>query len=155
MTITKLIKANLGLVLMAVVLLSAVACKKDKAKPEPKLALHGEWQELGLSAGLERNLYFSSDNGFKMDVIDRISPSNVINTYTGSYTLVNDSVKVKITKKQTIKDNMLVSSEVVDNDLFEKGTYQVEGNVLTLKYITYPADAPAKTEIKYRRRLID
>jgi len=153
MTIAKFLKLNLVLVLMAAILLSASACKKDKAQPELKPALQGDWQELSLSAGMERLISFRSDKSFRMVLVSKIAPSIFISTYTGTYTLNNDHVQVKLTDERVTKDNVLVSTAAVNMNLYDKGTYKVEDNVLTLKYITYPADAPVNTEAKFKRRI--
>lgn len=156
MKIAKTVKSRLVLSLMAVLIVMTIACKKDKAQPAtPKPALQGDWQELSLSAGLERNISFRSDKSFRMDMVSRIGTSYTVSTYTGTYTLADDKVEVKLTEERTTKDNVPVSSAAINTILYEKGTYKVENNTLTLKYITYPADAPVNTEATFRRRLID
>jgi hypothetical protein len=153
MRITKLLKYKFSLLAIIILLISASACKKDKTQPEVRPALYGDWQELSLNAGFQRIISFRSNNSFKMDVVNLIPPSVIISTYTGTYTLKNDSVKVNVTEEKVVKDKVLVSNAAVSINLYDKGAYRVENNVLTLKYITYPADAPVNTEAKIRRLL--
>jgi len=153
MNIAKLVKSHLSLVVLAVVLVSASACKKDKTQPVQKPALQGDWKELSLSAGMERIISFRSDKSFSMVVVNLVTPSVMMNTYTGTYTVTNGNVKVNITEEKVTQDKVVVSTKAVNLTLYDNGTYTVENNVLTLKYTTYPADAPVNTEAKFKRLL--
>lgn len=153
MNIAKLVKSSVALILMAAVLLLTSACKKEKAQPEAKPALQGDWKELNLSAGLERLISFRSDKSFSMVVVNLVTPSVMMNTYTGTYTVTNGNVKVNITEEKVTQDKVVVSTKAVNMTLYDNGTYTVENNVLTLKYTTYPADAPVNTEAKFKRLL--
>jgi len=136
---------------MAVILIGTSACKKNNAQPDTKPPLYGDWKELNLNAGLERIVSFGSNDSFKLTVVNSTVPSIVISTYTGTYIVKNDNVEVKVNQEVVTKDKVVISTTAVNSSLFDKGTYKVENNVLTLKYITYPADAPVNTEATFKR----
>jgi len=126
-----------------------LACGKKKL-PEKQLpennTLEGQWLEL--STENQRRLVFTNDGKFVMFTSDGKGYSMRIN---GNYSKKGDSLKVHVFEQlEKQSDKELVKTEL-NSELFERAIYSIKGPELTLKYITYPADAPVETELKLKR----
>ncbi|SDL40430.1 hypothetical protein [Pedobacter antarcticus] len=120
-----------------------IACKKNK-DGEPNHELVNRWQEK-LSGGFTRTLIFSSDGKFSMEFAGG-DENSVVN---GKYIVNGNSLKVNLTESLSKLGTSNVVRTKIDYELFEKGTYKIEGSVLIIQYISYPADAPVQTETEY------
>ncbi|MGN8068765.1 hypothetical protein [Mucilaginibacter sp. SG564] len=133
------------------------ACKKDKKSPvpEPAKTLFGSWSVTIPDANFSRSLNFGSDGTFSttLSYYDKGQISYTV--YTGTYLTKGDSLKVTI-KEMTQQDPNKPSVKTASNiKLYDNSTFKLDGNLLTLKYITYPADSPVVTETKFYRQLPD
>jgi len=154
MKIAKLLRASAGFVLMAVILISAAGCKKSKTQPDSSNLLYGSWYETNLAAPIGRSIYFDSNNKFTTTIAQNgVNPS--VSIYTGTYMVKNDSLRANITEEKVMQNNVLISTKAININLYDKGTYSISNNKLTIKYITYPADAPVSTEATFQRQLPD
>ena len=157
MKITKLVKTSLGFVLMAVLIVSAAGCKKSKTQPNNNNnSLYGGWYEVKTVSNMQRTIYFEPNtNKFIMTIAQYSTNQTTVSTYTGAYVVKSDSLKANITEEKVVQNNVLISSKALNFNLFEKGTYSISNNRLNVKYITYPADGPVKTEANFQRQLPD
>ena len=156
MKITKLVKPSLGFALMAVLLISVASCKKSNTQPNNTNSLYGGWSETNVVANNQRSIYFEpGTNKFIMSIPQYSANTITVSTYTGTFEAKNDSLKAYITEEKVIQNNVLISSKALNFNLFEKGTYSISNNRLNVKYITYPADGPVKTEANFQRQLPD
>jgi hypothetical protein len=134
-------------------LMLASACKKDKNEPAKKL--YGQWEETGLS-NVGRSLSITKDSIY---VNIWISTGGVLSEtlrISGTYQLKGDSLITSAKERVESKSNgQLISRKPVTGEMYEKATYKVEDNRLTIKHTTYPADAPVTTTANFRRLLPD
>lgn len=129
-------------------LISLAACKKERDEA-PAHTLVGQWYETNLT-GLVRSLQFTNDNKFGFTSGDQAGNAT---RYFGTYELRGDSMKVAITEKVTQEAGKPSVKTPSNQALYEKATFKVSVDTLTLKYITYPADAPVITTVKFQRAI--
>jgi len=67
----------------------------------------------------------------------------------GSYLTKGDSLKVVVREVLENVPGQPNKSVAPSSSLYERATYSVKGDTLTLNYITYPADAPETTTAKF------
>lgn len=118
----------------------ASGCKKDKPKIDNKIV--GLWMDTP-----SRILNFKSNGEFSLQInIDNYT------TLYGTYSIQGDSLKVKIKSHEVrVAPNPGVKTNVPEYTLYEKGTFEVNDETLTLKYISYPFDAPIETSVTFTR----
>lgn len=132
-----------GLFLLLSVLL--FSCKKDKPEKE-KDVLTGAWQESGMSGGMGRRLVFKPGGEFTMEIWASTYKSGEVN---GIYKIDGDNLTVNISEDVEINSAGIATKRKVNRQLFEKGKFSISNGILSIKFISYPADAPVETEIKY------
>ncbi|MDN3588170.1 hypothetical protein QWY86_15915 [Pedobacter aquatilis] len=132
-----------GLFLLLSVLL--FSCKKDKPEKE-KDVLTGAWQESGMSGGMGRRLVFKPGGEFTMEIWTNTYKSGEVN---GIYKIDGDNLTVNISEDVEINSAGIATKRKVNRQLFEKGKFSISNGILSIKFISYPADAPVETEIKY------
>ncbi|WP_316779097.1 hypothetical protein [Pedobacter antarcticus] len=120
-----------------------VACKKNK-DGAPNHELVNQWQE-NLSGGYARKLTFAADGKFSIEYIG----GNENSVSNGKYTVNGNSLKVILTESLSKQGTPNVVRTEINYEIFEKGTYKIEGSVLKIRYISYPADAPVQTKAEY------
>ncbi|WP_421942838.1 hypothetical protein [Pedobacter sp.] len=126
--------------------ISIASCKKSKSEPEGKTdVLTGAWQEAGLT-GVGRRLVFKPGGGFTMEIWTSNYKSGEVN---GVYKIDGDNLTVNINEDVEINSAGNATKRNVNRQLFEKGKFSITNTMLTIKCITYPADAPVETEFKY------
>lgn len=127
------------------------SCKKN-SDALPNTPLTGDWREVDLKK-LSRSLKFKNDNSFYFSV-GITDGSNTM--YTGNYQVKGDSLKVKATEMLVQEPGKAPQKSVPTLQLYERATFIISADTLTLKYITYPADGPVLTTAKfYRMTTID
>ncbi len=134
--------------LSVLLLISLAACKKEREEL-PKNSLVGQWYETNLT-GFVRSLQFTNDNKFGFTAGDMAGNAT---RYFGTYELKGDSMKVAISEKTTQEAGKPAVKAPSNQVLYEKATFKVSVDTLTLKYITYPADAPVTTTVKFQRAI--
>ena len=156
MKITNLVRTSIGFALMAVVVTLAAGCKKSQNQPSVDNSLYGGWAEINTGANSQRSIYLEPNaNKFIMNIPEFGVNTTTVSTYTGTFTVKNDSLKAYITEEKVTQNNVPISSRALNFNVFEKGTYSISNNRLTVKYISYPADAPVLSEATFQRQLPD
>ncbi|TDQ09693.1 hypothetical protein [Pedobacter metabolipauper] len=136
--------------------ISIFACKKKTVTPddEPTLVIHtleGQWEETPIQT-YRRRIIFSRDGKFIMTTLFMKTATNDVSyslAMEGNYMVTGNSLKVTVVQEITKEGTAPAIVTDVNREIFEKATFSIEGNVLTLKYISYPADAPVETELKF------
>ncbi|ETZ22797.1 hypothetical protein [Pedobacter sp. V48] len=124
------------------------SCEKDREAPSES-ALVGDWQELDLT-GFVRSVKFTNKNEFQFSTGNN---EGYATKYTGTYQILSDSLKIE-TKEMLSQDPGKPAVKTATTfELYEKATFSISGDILTLKYITYPADAPVTTTAKFRKAI--
>ena len=126
--------------------LSLVSCKKDGSSPSRR-ELVGEWRELGLN----RSLRFKRDQTFQFSVDHGDGSGTVI---AGTYKTEGDSLEITAQKMLQQLPGQSLKWETANHTLYENATFDIFKDVLTLKYTTYPADAPLPTTAKFQRQIV-
>jgi hypothetical protein len=131
------------------------ACKKEK-KPvtEPVKNLVGGWVDISQTANFETHLNFGGLGEFTYTLVHYGNPTTQT-SYTGTYITKGDSLKVTIKEMAEQNGQNPVVKTPSNVKLYDNATFTLDANLLTLKYITYPADAPVLTEFKFHRQLPD
>ncbi|SIQ09952.1 hypothetical protein SAMN05421821_101680 [Mucilaginibacter lappiensis] len=155
----KLLKPNFVSALYGVLictLLITGACKKDK-KPvtEPVKSLIGGWAVTNQGPNFDTHLYFGGLGEFTYTLVHYDNGLTNQTLYNGTYTTKGDSLKITIKEMVVQNGNSPVVKTPSNVKLYDRTIFILDGNVLTLKYITYPADAPVLTEFKFHRLLPD
>lgn len=112
----------------------------------------GGWNETGLSANVSRSLRFYGDS-----VALNIAASGVVYSLTkisGTYKVQGNNLVFNFDKQFVMESGRQSALTPYTGKLYENATFSVDGNTLTLKYTTYPADAPVVTTAKFTRGLI-
>lgn len=138
-----------GLVLSCGVLL--ISCAKKKPQEErhnENNTLEGQWLEA--STTHQRRLVFTADGKFTMFIGEGKEYSIKIN---GNFVQKGDSLKVQVLEQFEKQDDKELVRTELNNELFERAVYSVKDSELTIKYISYPADAPVETALKLKRVL--
>ena len=138
----KMLNACKLLLVLSVVM---VSCKKDD-KVE-KDVLNGAWVETPLQT-YNHPLRFESDGRFAMEYLHPDGSAKT--TFNGKYLIKGDSLKVNIQEMLEQQGSGTVVRTPANSVMFEKGTFSIRDNVLTINYITYPADAPVQTQSKFK-----
>nr|WP_068888714.1 hypothetical protein [Pedobacter panaciterrae] len=138
--------------LMMVLSASLIACKKTKEPErepglkEEKRSVLGTWQEIPVTAS-SRKLAFLVDGKFAILMSQSNNHSIIQN---GSYTVNGDKLKIKVVEQLERQGTAEATRTEINQELFENATFKIENSVLIIKYITYPADAPVETELKFK-----
>jgi len=138
-----------GLLLMLSVCF--VACKKDN-NSKSNSALMGVWQQTPKES-YNSTITFATDSKFSMDLVALENTSYLL-TNSGKYSVKGDSLIVNVlqsVEKVGGKSEVRTFDNNNKNVLYEKATYSIKDNILTLSYISYPADAPIRTEVKFSK----
>ncbi len=130
-------------------LLSAafISCKK-KVESVTTNELTGAWQETPTQVYIRR-IRFETDGKFSAVLLGQGGITQ--NTLNGSYAIKGDSLIVNIRERLDRDDSGKIVRVATNYIFFEKGTFSVRDLQLTINYITYPADAPARTQAKFNR----
>lgn len=137
---------TITLSLLLSVSLCLISCKKDN-EADPENPLVGTWVELDLTAA-SRSINFSKDKVFTLSVGYHNGSSTVI---SGTYSLEADRLKTKSLEIRDQQAGMNVVKSEPNGEIYENATFSISGNTLTLKYTTYPADAPVSTTAKFKK----
>lgn len=134
--------------------ISITSCKKSKTELDGKTdALTGAWQEANMSGSIARRLVFKPGGDFTMEIWTNNYKSGEVN---GTYIIDGSNLTVNINEEVEINSAGSATIRKVNRQLFEKGKFSISNDILTIKCITYPADAPVDTEFKYGKiRAID
>lgn len=135
-------------------LLVTGACKKDKKETEP-VKLLGGWVDTSKGPAAYTQLTFNAKGEFSSTLLFHDNGKTSGTTYSGTYTIKGDSLKIAIKEKTEADQNSKIVVTPSSFNIFEKATFVLKDNVLTIKYITYPADAPVVGEAKFSRAAID
>jgi hypothetical protein len=134
---------NKLLLLSLLSLITLFSCKKDGPTVlENKLV--GNWKELDVN----RSLKFTIDNFFAFSITDG---DGVKSTYSGNYQINGDNFNVSTQKVLVQQPGKLAQTTPSTTPFFDKASFSVSGDTLTINYISYPADAPVPTTGKFLR----
>ena len=117
-----------------------IACKKENNEGR----LSGVWEQT--ENQFVSRLSFGPGQRFSMSLA---YPDGTASIQNGNFSTKGDSLFVSISEMVEKRVNGETLKSRVDYSLFEKATFSIRGSKLTLKYITYPADAPVTTEMIY------
>lgn len=144
----KLIRVTLpGWALLLVILLAS-ACKKDKVQPDVDYnTLQGTWRNETTVPGSSSLLKITKDSIF---ITSRytVGTDNEVQ-YNGTYKTKGDSLQTQFTETTFKQNNVVISKTTVNFQIFNKATFIVNDNMLVIKYLTYPAEAPVVTKNTY------
>ncbi|MCZ4243545.1 hypothetical protein [Pedobacter punctiformis] len=128
------------------------ACKK-KNNEAPYNPIKGAWVETPQQT-YNRKIVFNDNGKFTMYMTNTID-ANYLVTLNGTYTAQGENLTVNITEEWVKQSNgTVVKTQLPQQyNLFEKGTFNISNTVLTINYLTYPADAPVKTLAKFNKIL--
>lgn len=135
-------------IILIVLCTSFISCKKSNNTVKNYSELVGGWEETP-SQSYRRRLLFDSDGSFTMELVN----GTIVN-YNGTYKIDGNKViiNVKETAERTAAGTTIKTS--VNYILFEKATFEIRNrSILTLSYITYPADAPVETKMVFNKLL--
>jgi len=119
------------------------SCKKDR-QVKPENLLIGSWKE----TNIDRSVSFTADNRFSLLVKYSDGGSS---TFSGTYQVKSDSLKVTTQEIVEQKPGKPVERFSHNYPLYEKATFSVKNDSLTVNYLTYPADGPVPTTAKFSR----
>lgn len=138
------------LVLTSLLLLSIslcfTSCKKDNPG-DPENPLVGTWSELDLTAA-SRSINFTKDKTFNLSVGYSNGGGTLI---SGTYSLEGNRLKTKSLEMREQQPGSSVVKSVPNGEIYENATFSISGDTLTLKYTTYPADAPVSTTARFKK----
>ena len=127
------------------------SCKKQtprQEKPASNDKLEGEWMEG--SEEHQRRLIFTNDGKFAMFIG---AGKNYAIKITGNYSVNGDSLKAQAIEQLEKQEDTAIIRTELNKILFEQATFEIKDGQLTIKYITYPADAPVETSLTLKRVL--
>ncbi len=119
------------------------SCKKDK-ETKVENALIGDWNELDLTNN-SRSVKFTKEKTFH-SVIRGNGSTIMLN---GTYQIKLDSLKITATEMLQQEPGKTVRHVPAPNYIYDMATFSVSGDTLTIRYKTYPADAPLPTTAKF------
>jgi len=129
------------------IVLSVVVVSCKKSDKDEKDVLNGAWIETPLQ-NYSRTLRFESGGRFAMEY--HHTDHSVKTTLNGNYVIKGDSLKVNIQEMLEQQSSGTVVRTPANSVMFEKGTFSIRDKVLTINYITYPADAPVQTQLNFK-----
>ncbi|RZK61102.1 MAG: hypothetical protein EOO85_33840 [Pedobacter sp.] len=135
-------------IFMVLLALGLASCKKDR-REKPDTNLIGPWKELQLD-GVTRKITFAKDGSFSLLIGYDGGGGSMLK---GSYLTKRDSLKVVVREVLENVPGQPNKAVAPSSSLYEKATYSIKGDTLTLNYITYPADAPETTTAKFTRAI--
>lgn len=133
--------------LILICTITFTACKKEKNVPAELLPLVGSWTETPISADSQRKLFFSADGTFTMHFTYYGLQGGV--TSTGTYSVSGNKLTTIIKSQVLLEPKKQPEIRAVDQSIFDSGTFSIAGNVLTVNFLSYPADGPVPTTIKF------
>jgi hypothetical protein len=156
---------SVGCLAMGIV---TAACRQSTAPPGS--ALVGGWmaprEALRPSGSMTRNLGFSENGTFvytvnSYGVYGGNTPGQLsaYTNITGTYQVDGNRVALTATRIATWDSFYGAGSpervEMVSRSIFDQARFTILGGLLTLDYITYPADAPVPTRLFFTRLMPD
>ncbi len=126
--------------------IALTACKKDKPAQAELLPLVGSWTETPVSPDYQRKLFFSADGTFTMHFTYGLQGGV---TSTGTYSVSGNKLTAIIKSQVSIEPKRQPEIRAVEQSLFDSGTFSITGNVLTVNFLSYSADGPEPTTIKF------
>ncbi|MGV8879775.1 MAG: hypothetical protein ACOH2A_12165 [Sphingobacteriaceae bacterium] len=117
------------------------SCKKE-TQMNLENQLVGNWQEIEIN----RSLKFTKDHLFAFSIADSVGAKII---YAGTYLIKGDSLDLSTKEVLEQQPGKTPVSTPSKNKLYEKATFDITGNKLTIKYISYPADGPVSTTGKF------
>jgi len=137
-------------------ILTTGACKKEK-KPVPWFAktLVGHWGLTDKGPNTETHLYFGGLGEFTYTFVHYDNGLADQTSYNGTYTTQSGNLTAIVKEKVEQKGNNPAVKTVSSITFYDNVPFKLDGDILTLKLVTYPADAPILTEFKFYRQLPD
>lgn len=142
-------KSLLIYALLFILTFTATSCKK-KVVEKNNEPLEGSWEETP-SQSYPRRIVFDRNGQFSMKFLGTDGYPQL--TLNGIYTVKGDSLLVKIRESLEKQDSGNIIKTTSNIDLFDKGTFNIKDFVLTINYLSYPADGPVPTQIKFNKIL--
>jgi len=136
-------------VLLLSLSLCFTSCKKGN-EADPENPLVGTWTELDLTAA-SRSISFTKDKVFNLSIGYSNGGGTLI---SGTYNLEGDRLKTKSLEMREQQPGMNVVKSAANGEIYENATFSISGDILTLKYTTYPADAPVSTTARFKKGVI-
>ncbi|MFD2287005.1 hypothetical protein GJU39_09645 [Pedobacter petrophilus] len=146
--INKLLKTFALLLLLPFLFIS---CKKYNPSGTPPDVLTGSsWEEVPQRAYSKR---ISFENGGNFSIQFRNQDNQYWATVmSGKYSISEDKLTVNITSNvEKSSTGKTIKSTPENFLLFDKDRFVIENSVLTVNYLTYPADGPVPTVAKFNR----
>ncbi|MEN0052153.1 MAG: hypothetical protein AAGC65_00720 [Mucilaginibacter sp.] len=140
----------LGMLMAGLLIMSG--CKKEKSDTDQLNKVVGNWKETSSEENISRTLQFSKDGSFVMTFISQqVTPVYTLK-FSGLFKIKGDSLKVTLKQQSAQQGDQQPVITPANGLLYDKAIYNVTNAVLTLKYVTYPADAPVATEAKFQKQ---
>ncbi|MDN3547691.1 hypothetical protein [Mucilaginibacter aquaedulcis] len=156
MKTSKLIKQGIFFTFLICGLLIIHGCKKDKKQKEQELdSIIGSWMNPQTTESIFQTVHFMSDGTFSSTTTFNSENPATVSTTSGTFKTKGDSLFVAIKELSERKGNKTPVKTTVNYKLYDNATFDVTNSILTLRYTTYPADAPVATEVKFQRQLPD
>jgi hypothetical protein len=127
-------------------------CKKENNQTDALNNLLGDWRETPVMDSTSRTLHFSKDGTFATVFTYHGTPGAVLKS-SGTFKIKGDSLLVTVKEKSIQGANEPAVVNQVTESFYDNATFNVTNSILTLKYTTYPADAPVATEAKFQKQL--
>ncbi|MFD1257037.1 hypothetical protein ACFQ3S_09535 [Mucilaginibacter terrae] len=141
MKITDVTRVKFAVYALLLLVLLVSACKKDKARPDVEFnTLQGTWKDRESTPNFNKFLKVTQDSIFLM--FKPIGNFNEESYFSGTYNIKGDSLKVNFNESVTKRDNKVISKIKIYGQVLDNATFKLNNNILALKYLSYPADAP-------------
>jgi len=150
----KLIKHGIMYSMLIGSLLTIGSCKKEKSSKNSVDDVFGGWTEIQAMEGTARELHFSQNGTFFMRLTYFKIPIS-FSQFSGTFKIKGDSLSVTVKEQLTQEGNQPSVIMPMNTKLYDDATFTITNAILTLKYTTYPADAPVATQVKFQKQLPD
>ena len=145
----------------AAMILALVSCSEPVLSTPRDIV--GSWisrEPLQPRGSMDRILTFGRDGtfAFRVDSYGVYSSSRKLSSYSeivGRYTADEDRLQlepISVTTWDSFYGDAQPIIAAHSGSLLDDATFQIRGNELTLTYLSYPADAPVVTTMRFRRR---
>jgi hypothetical protein len=139
-------------VCVMLLMLSALlfSCKKKDNEFKKSDELTGSWYETSRQTYIRR-LNFQPGGKFAMDILG--TDSKVQTTLNGRYVINGNTLSVTSFEIVETQPSGKVVTTKMEDKLFDKATFNIKNLVLTIDYVSYPADAPVPTQATFNKIL--
>ena len=139
-------KFNFNIFLLLPIALCFISCKKD-SQTRRENSLIGTWVETNLSSA-NSSITFAKNKSFNLSTVYNVGAKTSI---SGTYQVEGDRLKMNANERSDQQPGMDVVKRPASGEVFEAATFSISGNIMTLKHISYPADAPYVMTSRFKK----